>query len=241
VNLVTNLLRPIQAFRLIYLPLVMVYFAYGALGIIDVTRDMWIKESLSLSPAELSEISVWLGLPWTVKMVFGELVDSVTRDTTSVDIASATTSWMTVPTTIRSDPKMYSLWALVKPIRNLVRVNGVANELGISRRPASDKVFESVTYGRARRVRRTRDAADYSYVAESAISAHCDCLMRTSCLAGEKLLTSSQIGDGGYRYVQPMSALPPEADIETGPVISFDALTPPASPPWPRCDGPHLS
>ena len=55
----------------------MVYFAYGALGIIDVTRDMWIKESLTLSPAELVEISVWLGLPWTVKMVFGELVDSV--------------------------------------------------------------------------------------------------------------------------------------------------------------------
>ena len=76
-NLLTNLLRPIQAFRLIYLPLVMVYFAYGALGIIDVTRDMWIKESLTLSPAELAEISVWLGLPWTVKMVFGELVDSV--------------------------------------------------------------------------------------------------------------------------------------------------------------------
>ena len=71
------MLRPIQAFRLIYLPLVMVYFAYGALGIIDVTRDMWIKESLSLSPADLAEISVWLGLPWTVKMVFGELVDSV--------------------------------------------------------------------------------------------------------------------------------------------------------------------
>jgi len=63
VNLVTNLLRPIQAFRLIYLPLVMVYFAYGALGIIDVTRDMWIKESLTLSPAELVEISVWLGCP----------------------------------------------------------------------------------------------------------------------------------------------------------------------------------
>ena len=53
----------------------MVYFAYGALGIIDVTRDMWIKESLTLSPAELAEISVWLGLPWTVKI--GELVDSV--------------------------------------------------------------------------------------------------------------------------------------------------------------------
>ncbi len=40
------LLLPIQAFRLAYVPVVMVYFAYGALGIIDVSRDMWIKESL---------------------------------------------------------------------------------------------------------------------------------------------------------------------------------------------------
>src|SRR6516225_10189422 len=71
------LLRPIRGFRLAYLPLVMIYFAYGALGIIDVSRDMWIKERLTLSPAELAGIGVWLSLPWTVKMVFGELVDSV--------------------------------------------------------------------------------------------------------------------------------------------------------------------
>jgi MFS family permease len=69
--------RPIAAFRRHYLPLVMVYFAYGALGLIDVTRDMWIKESLTLNPAELAGIAVWLSLPWTVKMVFGQLVDSV--------------------------------------------------------------------------------------------------------------------------------------------------------------------
>jgi hypothetical protein len=73
----TALLRPILAFRLRYLPLVMIYFAYGALGIIDVARDMWIKERLTLSPAELASIGVWLSLPWTIKMVFGELVDSV--------------------------------------------------------------------------------------------------------------------------------------------------------------------
>jgi len=72
-----SLLRPIQAFRLAYVPVVMVYFAYGALGLIDVSRDMWIKESLTLTPAELAGIGVWLSLPWTVKMVFGELVDSV--------------------------------------------------------------------------------------------------------------------------------------------------------------------
>ncbi len=72
-----SLLRPILSFRLSYVPVVMVYFAYGALGLIDVARDLWIKDSLSLSPAQLAGIGVWLSLPWTVKMVFGELVDSV--------------------------------------------------------------------------------------------------------------------------------------------------------------------
>ena len=74
---IASLARPLQAFRLHYVPLLMVYFAYGALGLIDVTRDFWIKESLTLSPAELAGIGVWLTLPWTVKMVFGELVDCV--------------------------------------------------------------------------------------------------------------------------------------------------------------------
>jgi hypothetical protein len=77
VGWLASLMRPILSFRLRYLPLVMVYFAYGALGIIDVARDIWIKERLTLSPAELAGIGVWLSLPWTIKMVFGELVDSI--------------------------------------------------------------------------------------------------------------------------------------------------------------------
>src|SRR5215470_9243757 len=72
-----SITRPIQAFQLNYVPVVMVYFAYGALGLIDVTRDLWIKESLSLTPSQLAGIGVWLTLPWAVKMVFGELVDTV--------------------------------------------------------------------------------------------------------------------------------------------------------------------
>jgi hypothetical protein len=72
-----SLLEPIKAFRLHYVPLLMVYFAYGALGLVDVSQSMWIKESLTLTPAELAGIGVWLALPWTVKMVFGELVDTV--------------------------------------------------------------------------------------------------------------------------------------------------------------------
>ena len=63
--------------RLRYVPLLMIYFAYGALGVIDVTRDVWVKEALTLTPAELAAIGVWLTLPWTIKVVFGELVDSV--------------------------------------------------------------------------------------------------------------------------------------------------------------------
>ena len=55
----------------------MVYFAYGALGLIAVAESFWIKKSLTLSPVELAALSVWLTLPWTVKMVFGELVDAV--------------------------------------------------------------------------------------------------------------------------------------------------------------------
>src|SRR6476659_2367730 len=72
-----GIMRPILGMRREYMPLLMVYFTYGALGIIDVSRDMWIKERLALTPAELAGIGVWLSLPWTVKMVFGQLVDSI--------------------------------------------------------------------------------------------------------------------------------------------------------------------
>jgi hypothetical protein len=71
----SDVLRPIWALRLNYLPLLMVYFAYGALGLIDVSRDRWIKERLTLSAADLAGLGVWLSLPWTMKMVFGQMVD----------------------------------------------------------------------------------------------------------------------------------------------------------------------
>ena len=71
------LLNPIRAFRWQYLPLLMVYFAYGALGLVAVAETFWIKKNLTLTPTELAALSVWLTLPWTIKMVFGELVDAV--------------------------------------------------------------------------------------------------------------------------------------------------------------------
>jgi hypothetical protein len=76
-RLESALLAPIRAMRLRYLPLLMVYFAYGALGLTGIAEAFWIKQALSMTPAELAALGVWLTLPWTVKMVFGELVDTI--------------------------------------------------------------------------------------------------------------------------------------------------------------------
>jgi len=71
------LVAPVRAFRWAYLPLLMIYFAYGALGITAIADSFWVKNGLTLSAAQLAQIGVWLTLPWTIKMVFGELVDAV--------------------------------------------------------------------------------------------------------------------------------------------------------------------
>jgi hypothetical protein len=71
------LLTPIRAIRLHYVPLLMIYFAYGALGIVAVAQDFWVKSALTMTPVELASLGVWLALPWAIKMVFGELVDAV--------------------------------------------------------------------------------------------------------------------------------------------------------------------
>lgn len=75
--LVRAVVAPLKALRLAYLPLLMVYFAYGALGIVAVAQSFWEKKGLTLTPAGLASLGVWLALPWAVKMVFGELVDTV--------------------------------------------------------------------------------------------------------------------------------------------------------------------
>jgi hypothetical protein len=38
---------------------------------------MWVKEKLTLNPAELASLGVWLSLPWTMKMVVGAMADSI--------------------------------------------------------------------------------------------------------------------------------------------------------------------
>jgi MFS family permease len=71
------LVTPVRAMRLRYLPLLMIYYAYGALGLVSIAQAFWVKEALTFTPAQLAAIAVWLTLPWTIKMVFGQLADSV--------------------------------------------------------------------------------------------------------------------------------------------------------------------
>src|ERR1700687_3938269 len=47
------------------------------MGVTAVAESFWIKKDLPWTPAELSALAVWFSLPWTMKMVFGELVDTV--------------------------------------------------------------------------------------------------------------------------------------------------------------------
>jgi MFS family permease len=68
---------PVRAMRLAYLPLLMVYFAYGAMGLIAVAQTFWVRTSLTWTPADLAALAFWFNLPWVIKMVFGELVDTV--------------------------------------------------------------------------------------------------------------------------------------------------------------------
>jgi BT1 family protein len=71
------LIAPVRGLRLSYLPLLAVYLASGALGLIAVADQFWVKQALTLSPAELAALAGWLQLPWVAKMVLSELVDSL--------------------------------------------------------------------------------------------------------------------------------------------------------------------
>src|SRR5262245_28870178 len=73
----TPLAAPLRGFRIAYLPLLGVYLASGTLGIIAVADQFWVKQALTLTPAELASLAAWLQLPWVAKMALSELVDSL--------------------------------------------------------------------------------------------------------------------------------------------------------------------
>lgn len=73
----SDLIQPIKAMRRRYLPLLAIYFAYGCSSFSGIGESFFVKEHLNLSAASLLMIGVWLSLPWNIKMVLGQLVDSL--------------------------------------------------------------------------------------------------------------------------------------------------------------------
>jgi len=62
-----------------YLPPLMVYIAAGISGLTAIVGAFFIKEQFSLSAAFLAGLAFWAGIPWTLKMPLGHLVDLIWR------------------------------------------------------------------------------------------------------------------------------------------------------------------
>ena len=68
-----------RQFRWSYLPPLMVYVAAGVQGLTAIVGTFFIKEYLDLSAAFLAGLAFWAGIPWTLKMPIGHLVDLIWR------------------------------------------------------------------------------------------------------------------------------------------------------------------
>ena len=70
-------LAPLRALSRRTAPPLLVYLVAGASGFASIAETFWVRERLGLSAADLLALSAWLTVPWTLKMVFGHLVDTV--------------------------------------------------------------------------------------------------------------------------------------------------------------------
>ena len=57
----------------------MVYIAAGVSGLTGIVGTFFVKDYLGLSAAFLAALGFWAGIPWTLKMTLGHLVDLIWR------------------------------------------------------------------------------------------------------------------------------------------------------------------
>src|SRR5690348_13010553 len=74
-----NVLSLGRELRLSYLPPLMIYVAYGVSGLTGIVGTFFVKDYLGLSAATLAALAFWMGIPWTLKMPLGHLVDLIWR------------------------------------------------------------------------------------------------------------------------------------------------------------------
>jgi hypothetical protein len=76
-DMLDSILVPIRSVKPRYLPLMTIYFAQGAAGLTAIAQTFWVKHELDLSAEALVALTIWLTVPWTIKMVVGQMVDCV--------------------------------------------------------------------------------------------------------------------------------------------------------------------
>ena len=69
----------VQHIRWSYLPPIMVYLAAGISGLTAIVGTFFVKDYLGLSAVFLAGLTFWAGIPWTLKMPLGHLVDLIWR------------------------------------------------------------------------------------------------------------------------------------------------------------------
>lgn len=69
----------LRQLRWSFLPPLMVYFAAGISGLTAIVGVFFVKDYLGLSAAFLAGLGFWAGLPWTLKLPLGHLVDILWR------------------------------------------------------------------------------------------------------------------------------------------------------------------
>ena len=75
----TTLIDLARQVRWTFLPPLMIYFAAGIAGLTAIVGTFFVKEYLGLSAEFLAGLAFWAGLPWTLKMPLGHLVDLIWR------------------------------------------------------------------------------------------------------------------------------------------------------------------
>jgi hypothetical protein len=74
---VRGVLAPLAMLNRRTAPPLLIYLVAGASGFAAIAETFWVREHLGLSAPDLLALSAWLTVPWTMKMVFGHLVDTV--------------------------------------------------------------------------------------------------------------------------------------------------------------------
>ncbi len=65
--------------RISYMPPLMVYVAAGISGLTGIVGTFFVKDHLGLSAEFLAGLAFWAGIPWTLKMPMGHIVDLLWR------------------------------------------------------------------------------------------------------------------------------------------------------------------